>query len=410
VENVFLSVASGPDGGSRGEGAETPGMTGSIPAATVFGNLPNEDGTNEAPAAAPPSQDSGSEVLPRINCASCGAAIDGDAKFCPHCGRDPTILLPRSELEEGRVDASADLSGDTSDQGDIELTISPPTAQDASYSVTCGVCGSTIEGGTRFCPSCGVDQTVVLPKPLRPVAPVRRVRRGTKVVIPVIITGAICVMLLAMALSGYIYVDGFSSEQPSVNEITYTWEYDGATYEIELEISEDSYDQYADQSILRGMRTDNDYDLVYDFMTVSDDTILEVVELLQGIATEADMSEHEILSLTLSFVQTITYSSDSDTYGQDEYWAFPVETLYMETGDCEDKSFLYASIVEAMGVDAVLLLYDDHVAVGVADNDVVGWYYEYNGVKYYYAETTATGWDIGDELPQGYNSAEVIDV
>jgi hypothetical protein len=285
-----------------------------------------------------------------------------------------------------------------------------PAVQDDAYSVMCGNCDSTIESGTRFCPYCGVDQTIILPKPLRPSSPVKPFRKSSRMAIPVIITGIFCIMLLAMSFQGYIYIDGFSSEQSTVKDITFTWEYDGVTYEIDIEISKNSYDDYADQSILRGIVSENNYDLVYDYITTSDETILEIVSMLEEIATEANMSEHELLSLALTFVQTIPYSYDSDTYDQDEYWAFPVETLYVGTGDCEDKSFLYASIVEAMGIDAIILLYDDHVAVGVDDDEVTGWYYEYNDVKYYYSETTVTGWDIGDELPQGYNSAEVIDV
>ena len=37
------------------------------------------------------------------------------------------------------------------------------------------------------------------------------------------------------------------------------------------------------------------------------------------------------------------------------------------------------------------------MAVGVKGEDSIpGSYYEYEGSRYYYVETTSTGWDIGD--------------
>jgi hypothetical protein len=59
----------------------------------------------------------------------------------------------------------------------------------------------------------------------------------------------------------------------------------------------------------------------------------------------------------------------------DEYWRFPVETLYDETGDCEDTSFLFASVAEAMGYDAVILMLPGHAAVGIASDQASGAYF-----------------------------------
>ena len=70
----------------------------------------------------------------------------------------------------------------------------------------------------------------------------------------------------------------------------------------------------------------------------------------------------------LNFVQTaIDYCSDSDLYGCDEFWAAPVETLFMHAGDCEDTAVLLCSILGAMGLDWVLLDYPSHSAVGYGD-------------------------------------------
>ncbi len=69
---------------------------------------------------------------------------------------------------------------------------------------------------------------------------------------------------------------------------------------------------------------------------------------------------------SLYFVQeNIKYTSDSDLYGVEEYEAFPLETLYLQRGDCEDVSVLLCSIYEALGIRSVLLQWVGHVSVGV---------------------------------------------
>jgi transglutaminase-like putative cysteine protease len=190
----------------------------------------------------------------------------------------------------------------------------------------------------------------------------------------------------------------------------YDWEYEGHNYEIYAGISESSYGYYAGQNIARGISSSNDYSYVTNFITTSDATITEIVGKLMQIARDAGMSSHELLSLTLAFVQSIPYSYDLVTYGVDDYWAYPVETLHRNQGDCEDKSFLFGTLVEAMGLDAVILMDSDHAAVGVDDPGVNGTYFLYEGVKYYYCETTEVGYEIGDPLPDGFDSAHVVQI
>jgi hypothetical protein len=86
----------------------------------------------------------------------------------------------------------------------------------------------------------------------------------------------------------------------------------------------------------------------------------------------------------------------------------PAQTL-VDSGDCKDKSILYASLLKTLGYQVVLLHYSDvvgdtgHVAVGVAlddsqlPQDRSLSYYSFDGLKYYYAETTAPNWTVGDE-------------
>lgn len=78
----------------------------------------------------------------------------------------------------------------------------------------------------------------------------------------------------------------------------------------------------------------------------------------------------------------------------------PVHTL-ADSGDCDCKSILLAAILKSMGYSVALLAYPNHMALGIAfnENDIPRVrkmsYYSHNGTKYYFAETTAPGWLIG---------------
>jgi hypothetical protein len=91
----------------------------------------------------------------------------------------------------------------------------------------------------------------------------------------------------------------------------------------------------------------------------------------------------------------------------------PAQTLF-DSGDCKDKSILYASILEALGYKVALFAFSPitgttgHEAVGVAFTDKQMTqtavfptstplsYYPQNGENYYFAETTAPGWLLGE--------------
>jgi len=123
----------------------------------------------------------------------------------------------------------------------------------------------------------------------------------------------------------------------------------------------------------------------------------------------------------LSFVQEcFNYPSwsqypDLFVYGQYEYFAYPMETLFRDTGDCEDTSILCAALFESAGYDsAVVLLYTEasgkmmghstaavNVEKLVSDHNVNSnlRYCEmtYDGIPYRLCETT-----VKSQLAVGY--------
>lgn len=74
-----------------------------------------------------------------------------------------------------------------------------------------------------------------------------------------------------------------------------------------------------------------------------------------------------------SFVQMpVTYpgrvagmGEDYSIYGQDEYWAMPLQTLCLMQGDCEDKAVLLSSIYLASGFQSAVGGISGHVFSGV---------------------------------------------
>lgn len=78
----------------------------------------------------------------------------------------------------------------------------------------------------------------------------------------------------------------------------------------------------------------------------------------------------------------------------------PAQSL-VDNGDCDCKSVLLAAILKNMGYRVALLKYPAHEAVGIAfsDNQLPKGrklsYYNDNGTKYYFCETTTAGWSIG---------------
>jgi hypothetical protein len=75
----------------------------------------------------------------------------------------------------------------------------------------------------------------------------------------------------------------------------------------------------------------------------------------------------------------------------------PIETLDLWKGDCEDKSILAAALLQAAGIDVVLLKFrqDRHMAVAAALAQDGAWVVSLDGTRYTYIECTGYGWRPG---------------
>lgn len=163
---------------------------------------------------------------------------------------------------------------------------------------------------------------------------------------------------------------------------TYSWRSvsdRSVVHTLVMDVPEDAFRQSMERSIVRGgTLAVPSPSLLVDpgdpYVQKAADHILEII---------GECSDRDKAAAALNFVQTsIGYVSDEANYGCGEFWASPVETLFLHSGDCEDQAVLLCSIFGAMGLDSVLLDYPTHIAVGVyvGDSD-----------EYLFCEATSSG-------------------
>ncbi|UCE37358.1 MAG: zinc ribbon domain-containing protein [Thermoplasmata archaeon] len=195
--------------------------------------------------------------------------------------------------------------------------------------------------------------------------------------------------------------DGILSYSIENYDVTYNkvfnWMYSNKDFELSVNIPPDLYAYYSSLP-----RTSDEAS----YVTSDDEVVSEIATLLLQKADDEGYDYYGTVNFVLRFVQSIEYTADNVSTGMNEYWRYSVETLVDENGDCEDTSILFASLMEAMDYDAVLLLPTGHAAVGIYGTSYNGWRVEYQGKEYFYCETTAEGWEMG-EMPEEYENEEV---
>ena len=187
---------------------------------------------------------------------------------------------------------------------------------------------------------------------------------------------------------------------------SFSWEYNDRYYSVDFTLNEGTYKHFKykyeyccleDEDYLKYFDTDSDY-------------IDEVAQVLNSAAIEAGytsmLGKAEFI---LSFVGTIPYVLDPDGLG--DHPKHPIETLWENEGDCEDSSALYASIMESLGYDTVLVILEakaefgdswgGHAMVGIYIPNHSGDHFTLEGdwKNYYHAETTA--WIDGETILGG---------
>jgi hypothetical protein len=189
---------------------------------------------------------------------------------------------------------------------------------------------------------------------------------------------------------------------------TYSWTFDWQQWDLHINIPRESYSYYKHETVDRSPYTTSQ---MAAFVTSDDSIVKKIAQELQSRSNNEGYDYYKTVNFVLEFVHSLEYAYDNASTPMNEYWRFSVETLVDETGDCEDTSILFASIMEAIGYDAVLVNLPGHMAVGISGEGYSGTYYNYDGKQYYYCETTGPGWTMGD-IPTNFKgqSATIIQV
>ncbi len=129
---------------------------------------------------------------------------------------------------------------------------------------------------------------------------------------------------------------------------------------------------------------------------VESQLLSSLIPLMQG------KTKPEAANLLINFVQTgFEYATDQQQFNYEKPF-FVEELFYYPYCVCEDRSVLFAYLVEKLlGLDVVLLNYPNHIATAVCFEEAVnGDYIMVNGKKYTVCDPTYIGASIGMTMTQ----------
>ena len=182
------------------------------------------------------------------------------------------------------------------------------------------------------------------------------------------------------------------------------WTYDGRSYTTTVTYDYSEFERYSTGDLSRSLKERSTFDDLTGFIVVNDvvQGIADDLESKYAAAYGGSAEGQPYAEFVLAFVQTaFSYQYDERLYKQDEYYAFPMETIQNLGGDCEDTSILCAALDKASGYDAGVFLIPGHCIAAVAvDGYVPGtpdasysskvkvFSYAQDGRTYYGCETT----------------------
>lgn len=116
----------------------------------------------------------------------------------------------------------------------------------------------------------------------------------------------------------------------------------------------------------------------------------------------------QLVDIMLNFVQTaFAYKIDEQQFGREKYF-FPEEVIGLPFSDCEDRSALFAWLVQHfIGYDVIGVLYNDHLATAVCfgdDAQLEGKSVMFNGKRYMVCDPTYGNAAIGTVMPKFANA------
>ena len=137
------------------------------------------------------------------------------------------------------------------------------------------------------------------------------------------------------------------------------------------------------------------------------DDLTALVSLFRKYQTAHQLNDLQTVDLVMSFVQTIPYRLPTES----PFGLLPPALVLTDgSGDCDSKSLLAAMLLESLGIDCAILYSAklEHAALGVVIPSSGQWF-SFSGKKYYYVESTNTGWPAG-KIPPEYDKPNLWQV
>lgn len=183
------------------------------------------------------------------------------------------------------------------------------------------------------------------------------------------------------------------------NAALFTWVYKGQALSLDYTFDAADYRYYKSQSkFVQNIPSFAEEHVGHTYLAAFAEALRQKAQQHQWLGVDER-------NMVIRFVQeVIPYKNDPYNRGYD-YPRYPIETLYEQRGDCEDKSCLMVALLKTLGHDAVLLEFSNHMAVGVEDSKSSD--YIYNGKNYVFVETTSV---FEPGVNSGYSKGKVKEV
>lgn len=220
----------------------------------------------------------------------------------------------------------------------------------------------------------------------------------------------LCLLLTTGCINDIFHFNG--AEYPSIDHGDVEPDYVVVEDTFLFQDREVSVKYYIDQVLYEDAKNTDKYVYLYDDLTdaewsseyyrsfVENEYMDEIYEAALGslrqVRDQMSLDDNEYVELISVYVQSIPYQTD-DVLTDPKY---PVEIIYDNYGDCDDKSVLLAGLLLKEGYDVVLLEFDseEHMNVGIKSSGC-----QYRDTGYATIETTEVnliGWEkieIGDD-------------
>lgn len=141
---------------------------------------------------------------------------------------------------------------------------------------------------------------------------------------------------------------------------------------------------------------------------LSPDVERQLIPFLKDLLNEKE--EEESANILLQFIlSAFQYKTDAENFGYERSF-FKEEMFYHLYNDCEDRSIIFAYLVEKLlGLDTVILEYSGHASTGIRFNsDVPGDYIVFDGQEYVLCDPSFVNSHVGYSNPEYKNKAAYI--